>query len=131
MSRERSRRRRADRGMTMLVVLVLMTVTLLGGLALARMTEIGTLASGNAAFREASLQASEVGANTAFAAVPLNIIATDLRVARVSAPATANFGQTVSVEFVITNAGTAAAVVPRAISPRRRGSTLFSASPAA
>ena len=53
----------------MIVVLVLLTVMLLGGMALARMTEVGTLAAGNAAFREASLQASEVGVNTAFAAV--------------------------------------------------------------
>lgn len=53
----------------MVVVLMLLTVMLLGGMALARMTEVGTLASGNAAFREASLQASEVGVNTAFAAV--------------------------------------------------------------
>ena len=53
----------------MIVVLVLLTVMLLGGLALARMNEVGTLASGNAAFREASLQASEVGVNTAYAAI--------------------------------------------------------------
>lgn len=53
----------------MLVVLVLLTVMLLGGMALARMTEIGTLASGNSTYREASLQASEVGLNTAYAAV--------------------------------------------------------------
>jgi type IV pilus assembly protein PilX len=58
-----------QRGVTMLVVLVLLSVMLLGGLALARITEIGTLASGNAAFREASLQASEVGLNTAYMAV--------------------------------------------------------------
>ena len=61
--------RRSERGMTMVVVLILMTVMLLGGLALARMTEVGTLASGNAAFREASLACSEVGANTAFVAL--------------------------------------------------------------
>ena len=61
--------RRAQRGVTMIIVLVLMTVMLLGGMALARMTEVGTLASGNAAFREASLQASEVGVNTAYAAL--------------------------------------------------------------
>jgi type IV pilus assembly protein PilX len=60
---------RRQRGMTMLMVLVLMTVMLLGGMALARITEIGTLAAGNSAFREASLQASEVGLNNAFAAV--------------------------------------------------------------
>ncbi|MFO1329689.1 MAG: hypothetical protein U1F56_20180 [Rubrivivax sp.] len=61
--------KRNQGGMTMVIVLVLLTVMLLGGLALARMTEVGTLASGNAAFREASLQVSEVGSNTAFAAV--------------------------------------------------------------
>jgi Tfp pilus assembly protein PilX len=55
-------------GVTMLVVLVLLSVMLLGALALARITEIGTLASGNSAFREASLQASEVGLNTAYMA---------------------------------------------------------------
>lgn len=57
---------RAPRGVTMLVVLVLLSVMMLGGLALARLTDVGTLASGNTAFREASLQASEVGLNTAF-----------------------------------------------------------------
>lgn len=57
---------RAQRGVTMLVVLVLLSVMLLGGMALARLTEVGTLASGNTAYREASVQASEVGLNTAF-----------------------------------------------------------------
>ncbi len=62
-------RRGAERGVSTLVVLVLLTVMLLGGVALARMTEVGTLAAGNAAYREAAMQASEVGLNTAFAAV--------------------------------------------------------------
>ena len=61
--------KRSQQGVTMLVVLVLLSVMLLGGLALARLTEIGTLASGNSAYREASLQASEVGLNTAYARV--------------------------------------------------------------
>lgn len=61
--------RKQQRGVTMLVVLILLTVMLLGGLALARMTEVGTLAAGNAAFRESAVQASEVGINTAFASV--------------------------------------------------------------
>ena len=60
--------KRHQQGMTMLVVLVLLSVMLLGGLALARITETSTLASGNAAFREASLQASEVGLNSAYMA---------------------------------------------------------------
>lgn len=59
---------RAQQGVTLVMVLLLLSVMLLGGLALARMTEIGTLASGNSAYREASLQASEVGVNTAYAA---------------------------------------------------------------
>jgi type IV pilus assembly protein PilX len=61
--------RRRQRGVTMLLVLLILSVMLLGGMALARITEIGTLAAGNSAFREASLQASEVGLNSAFAAV--------------------------------------------------------------
>jgi Tfp pilus assembly protein PilX len=59
---------RARRGVTILVVLLLMSVMVLGGMALARMTEIGTLATGNNAAREVSLQASEVGINTAYLA---------------------------------------------------------------
>lgn len=59
--------RRSQRGVTILVVLVLLAVMLLGGLAMARMTETRTLASGNTAFREASLQASEIGLNEAYA----------------------------------------------------------------
>jgi type IV pilus assembly protein PilX len=64
-----SSRHGAQRGVTMIMVLLLLSVMLLGGLALARITEVGTLASGNGAYREASLQASEVGVNTAYAAV--------------------------------------------------------------
>jgi len=63
-----------QRGATMLVVMVLLSVMLLGALALARITEVGSLATGNAAYREASIQASEIGLNTAFAqvrAIPL------------------------------------------------------------
>lgn len=60
---------RAQRGVTTVVTLLLLIVMLLGGAALARFGEVGALASGNAAFREAALQASEVGINTAYAAV--------------------------------------------------------------
>ena len=71
MKRVRTRvaRRSAQRGVTMLVVLVLMSVMLLGGLALARISEIGTLAFGNVSSRDAAMQASEVGLTAAFAAV--------------------------------------------------------------
>lgn len=57
---------RSERGVTMLVVLVLLLVMLLGGMALAKLTEVGTLASGNSAFRAAALQTSEVGLNTVY-----------------------------------------------------------------
>jgi type IV pilus assembly protein PilX len=60
---------KSQRGVTMLMVLLLLSVMLLGGLALARITEVGSLASGNSGYREASLQASEVGVNTAYAAI--------------------------------------------------------------
>jgi len=60
---------RIPRGVTLLLVLLLLSVMLMGGMALARITEIGSLAVGNASYREASLQASEVGLNTAYAAV--------------------------------------------------------------
>ena len=58
--------RHTQRGATMLVVMVLLSVMLLGGLALARITEVGSIAVGNAGFRDASLQATEIGLNTAF-----------------------------------------------------------------
>lgn len=58
--------KRNERGVTMLVVLVLLSVMLLGGMAFARLTEVGTLASGNTAYREASIQASEIGLNTVY-----------------------------------------------------------------
>jgi len=62
-------RAQRQRGVTMLVVLVLLSVMLLGGLAFAKLTEVSTLASGNTAFREASLQASEIGLNTVYARI--------------------------------------------------------------
>jgi type IV pilus assembly protein PilX len=60
---------RPRRGMTMLMVLILMTVMLLGGLALARITEASYLIAGNVASKDGSLHAAEVGWNTAFTAV--------------------------------------------------------------
>jgi type IV pilus assembly protein PilX len=58
---------RGQRGVTMLVVLVLMSVMLLGAMSLARLTEISTMAAGNSSFRDVGLQASEVGLNNGFA----------------------------------------------------------------
>jgi type IV pilus assembly protein PilX len=58
--------RRGQRGMTLLLVLILLTVMMLGGLALARMAESSALVSGNVATKDASVHASEVGWNAAF-----------------------------------------------------------------
>lgn len=61
--------RRGQRGMTMVMVLILLTVMLLGGLALARMTEASFLISGNVAGKDAATHAAEVGWNTAYTQV--------------------------------------------------------------
>jgi type IV pilus assembly protein PilX len=60
---------RGQRGVTILVVLILLSVMLLGGLALSRMAGAGTLVAGNVMMKERALQASEVGINTAYANV--------------------------------------------------------------
>lgn len=61
--------RQRQKGVTMLVVLVLLSVMLLGALAMARLAEVSTLAGGNAAWHDAAVQASEVGLNNAFQAL--------------------------------------------------------------
>lgn len=57
---------RRQRGVTVLVVLMLLTVLLLGAFALARMTESGALIAGNVAVKERAVHASEIGINTAY-----------------------------------------------------------------
>ena len=59
----------SQRGNSVVLVLILLSVMLVGALAMARMAEVSTLAGGNAAASDAAMQASEVGLNTAFAAV--------------------------------------------------------------
>ena len=71
-SRPATRRRplrRPPRGNSIVLVLILLTVMLVGALAMARIAEVSTLAGGNAASSDAAMQASEVGLNTGFAAV--------------------------------------------------------------
>jgi type IV pilus assembly protein PilX len=60
---------RRERGMTLIVVLVLLIVMLLGGLAFARMSATSVMVAGNAAQKDGALQATEVGINTALFAV--------------------------------------------------------------
>jgi Tfp pilus assembly protein PilX len=57
------------RGNAILLVMVLLAVMTAGALTMARIAEVGTLAGGNVASSDAAMQASEVGLNTAFAAV--------------------------------------------------------------
>lgn len=56
-------------GASLLIVLVLLTVLLLGSLAMARSDLVSTLIAGNVAARNAALQASEVGLADAYAQV--------------------------------------------------------------
>jgi type IV pilus assembly protein PilX len=58
---------RSQRGITMVMVMLLMTAMLMGALAFARVTEIGTLVSNNVATKESSIHAAEVGRGVAFA----------------------------------------------------------------
>jgi Tfp pilus assembly protein PilX len=51
------------------LVLIVLATLMLSGLALARMTDSGTLLAGNLASRAAALQAAEVGVNNGYAAV--------------------------------------------------------------
>jgi type IV pilus assembly protein PilX len=57
----------AQHGLTMLMVMVLMTAMLMGALAFARVTEVGTLVSNNLANKDSSFHAAEVGRGVAFA----------------------------------------------------------------
>jgi type IV pilus assembly protein PilX len=53
----------------MLVVLVLLSVMLPGGLGLARMTEVGSLIAGNISFKERAVQSAEIAYSAAFTRV--------------------------------------------------------------
>lgn len=56
---------RGQRGTSVLVVLVLLSVMLLGGITMARLSESSTMVSGNVTNSDIALQGSEVGLNTA------------------------------------------------------------------
>jgi type IV pilus assembly protein PilX len=55
-----------QRGVSLIVVLIMLVVMLLGALAAVRMIDSGTLVAGNIARNEASAQAADVGVNSAF-----------------------------------------------------------------
>ena len=80
---------------------VTQTVILPGGVSGARFLGVQLDAGGQVVERTKTN-------NTAYAALPLVISAADLQVQKVSAPGSAQFGQTISVSFTITNVGSAA-----------------------
>jgi Tfp pilus assembly protein PilX len=56
-----------QKGASLIIVLVMLTVLLLGALSMARLNETSTLIAGNVAFKDSAMQASEVGISEAFA----------------------------------------------------------------
>ncbi len=70
-------------------------------------TSVGTRYLGTRVDYLAQLVEMNENNNTAYAPAPTTVVAPDLRVARVGAASTAEFGASLPVEFVITNAGNA------------------------
>lgn len=62
-----------QRGVSLLIVLVVLAVTLVGSLAMLRSGEVSALVAGNVSFREAATQASDIG--IADAAKALDVMA--------------------------------------------------------
>ena len=58
---------RTQRGASLIIVLVVLTVLLLGAVSMARLNETSNLIAGNIAFKDSALQASEIGISEAFA----------------------------------------------------------------
>jgi Tfp pilus assembly protein PilX len=58
-----------QKGASLIIVLVMLTVLLLGALSMARLNETSSLIAGNVAFKDTAMQASEVGISEAFASV--------------------------------------------------------------
>jgi Tfp pilus assembly protein PilX len=58
--------RTGERGAALFISLIALVFMLLGGLALIRSVDIGNLIAGNLSFKQASLQASDVGSEAAF-----------------------------------------------------------------
>jgi Tfp pilus assembly protein PilX len=59
----------AQKGASLTIVLVMLTVLLLGALSMYKFNEANTLIAGNVAFKDAAQQASEVGISEAFEAL--------------------------------------------------------------
>lgn len=68
-------RRRGQRGVSLIIALIALVALTLAGLALLRTADTSNVIAGNLSFREATVQATDVGVETAFAALA-NIVAT-------------------------------------------------------
>jgi Tfp pilus assembly protein PilX len=66
-----------QRGVVLFIALIALVALTLAGIALMRSVDTGNVIAGNLAFQQAALQASDIGTETALAALP-NIIATSL-----------------------------------------------------
>lgn len=55
-----------QKGASLIIVLVMLTVLLLGALSMARLNDASALIAGNVAFKDSAMQASEVGISEAF-----------------------------------------------------------------
>lgn len=64
-----------ERGVVLMVALIALVALTLAGVALMRSIDTGNLIAGNMAFRQASLQASDIGVEAAYIALP-SIVAT-------------------------------------------------------
>jgi type IV pilus assembly protein PilX len=62
--------RRGQRGVSLVIALIALIVLTLAGLALIRSGDTGNVISGNLAFRQASLHATDVGVEAALASLP-------------------------------------------------------------
>lgn len=62
-----------ERGVVLMVALIALVALTLAGVALMRSVDTGNLIAGNMAFRQAALQASDIGVEAAFIALP-NIV---------------------------------------------------------
>jgi type IV pilus assembly protein PilX len=62
--------RHGQRGVSLIIALIALVALTLAGLALMRSADTSNVISGNLAFREATLQATDVGVETAIAALP-------------------------------------------------------------
>lgn len=68
---------RKNRGTVLFIALIALVALTLAGIALVRSVDTGNVIAGNFAFKQAALQATDAGVETAFSALP-NIIATSL-----------------------------------------------------